>query len=284
MVAGQEPIIGGKVTTGGKMSDQPAAKKSLGQHWLNDHASLEAICAEAEIVAGDYVLEIGPGQGSLTETLLENEATVFAVEFDPEAVTYLERRFADQPNAPIHIEQGDIRRFDLTKLPKDYKVVANIPYYLTSYLLRLISESPNAPLMAVILVQKEVAERVAARPGSMSLLSVIAQFYWTVSLGLVVPARLFTPPPKVDSQVLVLKRRQKPPFEVDQKLFFQIVKAGFASRRKTLLNSLSGGLRLDKGETLVLLTDSDIDPQKRPQDLSLDDWYSLYKHYSERSE
>jgi 16S rRNA (adenine1518-N6/adenine1519-N6)-dimethyltransferase len=156
-------------------------------------------------------------------------------------------------------------------------VVANIPYYLTSNLIRVLSESINPPAEVALLVQKEVAERVAAKPGDMSVLSVTAQFYWEVTLGQVVPARLFTPPPKVDSQILILKRRPKPLFEVDTKGLFRLVKAGFNNRRKTLLNSLSGGLQKPKDEISTMLESAGIKPTARPQELSLEQWYELYK-------
>ena len=162
-------------------------------------------------------------------------------------------------------------------MPVGYKIVANIPYYLTSHLIQIISESTNPPDTAVLLIQKEVAERVAAGPGQMSLLSITAQFYWQASLGEVIPAKLFDPAPKVDSQILMLSRRNKLPFDVEPKKFFRLVKSGFASKRKTLLNSLSGGLRIDKREALAILDQAGIDSQKRPQDLSLLDWQKIYE-------
>lgn len=256
---------------------EPQAKKSLGQHWLNDQTALTAMCDAAEVGEGDEVLEIGPGKGSLTGALMNRGANIFAIEFDPESVIYLQSVFARQWDQALHVEQADIRKFDLTRLPPDYKIVANIPYYLTSNLIQILSESTNPPKLVALLVQKEVAERVCAAPGKMSLLSVGAQFYWDTSTGMVVPAKMFVPAPKVDSQILIMKRRTTPLFEVDRKKFFRIVKAGFAARRKTLLNSLSGGLRIDKREVLELLAAANLDPSKRPQDLSLDDWYNLYK-------
>lgn len=252
-------------------------KKSLGQHWLNDRASLSAICDAADVSSGDEILEIGPGKGSLTKVLMERGANIFAVEFDQDAISYLEERFAGQLDKNVHIEQGDIRTFNLTRMPDGYKIVANIPYYLTSHLIQIISESTNPPEIAVLLIQKEVAERVAAEPGQMSLLSITAQFYWQTRLGEIIPAKLFQPAPKVDSQILILKRRDKQPFDVEPKKFFRLVKSGFASKRKTLLNSLSGGLRIDKTETLDILNQSKIDPGKRPQDLSLSDWRKIYE-------
>lgn len=252
--------------------NEPWAKKGLGQHWLHDVASLEAMAAGVE--RGDIILEIGPGTGTLTKVLLAKGAKVIAVEKDESLLKSLEQKFSQDDFRLIN--QG-ILEFDLTSIPAIYKVVANIPYYLTSNLIRVLSESSNPPESVVLLVQKEVAERVSAQPGKMSLLSVSAQFYWEVSLGLAVPANLFTPPPKVDSQIVILDRRKKPLFDVDQKEFFQIVKAGFGERRKTLSNSLSGGLRMTKSETELLLSQAGIDPGLRAQALSLENWYQLYK-------
>ncbi len=256
------------------MSELPQAKKSLGQHWLNDPGSLKAMCAAANINAEDTVVEIGPGQGSLTRYLLRQAKDVVAIEFDEALADKLPRQLS--ADNLIVINQ-DILKFDFTALPADYKVVANIPYYLTSNLIRVLSESSNPPSVAVLLVQKEVAERVTAVPGKMSLLSVSAQFYWEASLGRMVSANLFEPAPKVDSQILILKRRAKPLFsDIEPKKFFRIVKAGFSSRRKTLHNSLSGGLHLSKPETLAILEAAGIDPGVRAQELSLDDWHRLY--------
>lgn len=255
-----------------KTEDVP--KKSLGQHWLRDPAALEAMCEAAEVSSTDTVLEIGPGLGTLTELLVQRAKQVIAVEFDNRLARDLPTRIkADN----LEVVSQDILSFDLTSLPPSYKVVANIPYYLTSNLIRTISETPNSPLNATILVQKEVARRVAAKSGEMSLLSVTAQFYWEVSLGREVPAELFEPPPKVDSQILIMKRRPQPLFEVDPKAFFRLAKAGFAQRRKTLLNSLSAGLRLPRVEAASILQKASIEPTRRAQTLSLEEWYSLHQ-------
>jgi len=253
----------------------PTYKKSLGQHWLNDDATLQAIVDAASVSGPDHVLEIGPGAGTLTTKLVTRAAMVTAVEFDSQLAARLPQRVPAKNLTVIH---QDILKFDLTSLPPDYKVVANIPYYLTSNLIRTLSESSNQPAMAVLLIQKEVAERVAAGPGQMSLLSVTAQFYWEVSLGIAVPAHLFTPPPKVDSLVLILKRRPSPLFDTDAKAYFRIVKAGFSNRRKTLHNSLSAGLHLGKPEITELLDTAGIDGKLRPQNLTLEQWYELYKN------
>jgi 16S rRNA (adenine1518-N6/adenine1519-N6)-dimethyltransferase len=257
------------------MTDLPHAKKSLGQHWLTDAGVLMAMCEAADVGAGDTVLEIGPGIGTLTKFLTQQARQVVAVEFDKT----LAQALPGQVPAPnLEIVSEDILKFDLTRLPTSYKVVANIPYYLTSNLLRILSESSNPPTQTALLVQKEVADRVAAAPGTMSTMSITAQFYWEVSLGQLVPAHLFTPPPKVDSRILILRFRQEPLFPgIDRKRFFRLVKAGFAARRKTLLNSLSGGLRLSKTEVEHILDAADLSPQARPQELSLTDWYALYQ-------
>lgn len=260
------------------MSQLPYARKSLGQHWLTDDASLDAMCNAADVIAADDVLEVGPGTGTLTRKLLDRGAHVIAVELDEWLGNKLIQEFKDED---FNLYLSSILTFDLTSLPPDYKLVANIPYYLTSHLIRILSETPNPPSTAVLLVQKEVAERVSAAPGSMSLLSVTAQYYWETSLDMLVPAKLFTPPPEVDSQILVLKRRTKPPFgDIDVRAYFEIVKAGYSARRKKLRGSLSGGLRITKEAADELLNSADISPDKRAQELSLNDWYRLYRAYS----
>lgn len=262
------------------MSEQPYAKKSLGQHWLNDQATLEDICDAAAIDGSDTILEIGPGPGSLTKLLVQEAHKVIAVEYDERfARALLQTVNADN----LEVTHQDILKFDLTKLPKNYKVVANIPYYLTSNLLRVLSESANPPQTIVLLIQKEVAERVAAKAGEMSLLSVSVQLYYHATLGVKVPAHLFTPPPKVDSQVLILTRREDIITNPSPDSLLKVVKAGFSARRKTLLNSLSGGLRLDKPTVARLLEASDLSPTMRPQELSLEDWHRLTKAYSNNS-
>ncbi|MDL2341861.1 MAG: 16S rRNA (adenine(1518)-N(6)/adenine(1519)-N(6))-dimethyltransferase RsmA [Patescibacteria group bacterium] len=263
------------------MSDVPFAKKSLGQHWLQDAAALEAMCESAEVQMDDVVLEIGPGFGTLTRHLLDWEADVIALEFDETLIPALRQKFARDADAGhFRVEQGDIRSYDFSVLPAGYKVVANIPYYLTSNLIQLLSETPNPPSVAALLVQKEVAERVAAAAGDMSILSVTAQFYWDVTLGIKVPAKLFSPPPKVDSQILILQRRADLLMpEADVKAFFRLVKAGFSQRRKTLLNSLSGGLRLEKTVVQALCAAANIEPGRRAQTLTMTEWRDLFKHY-----
>jgi 16S rRNA (adenine1518-N6/adenine1519-N6)-dimethyltransferase len=253
----------------------PPTKKSLGQHWLNDDDTLQAMCDAVDVQPTDTVLEIGPGPGSLTTKLVAQAARVVAVEFDYDLAQDLPYRVKA---ANLEVIQHDILTFDFASLPAGYKVAANIPYYLTSNLLRVMCESPNHFSRAALLLQKEVAQRVCAAPGDMSMLSVSVQFYCEASLGMLVPRDLFTPPPKVDSQILMLTFREQPRFEnVDTKQFFRIVKAGFSQRRKTLLNSLGAGLSLNRDEMAKILTQASIDPSTRAQNLSLEQWYALYQ-------
>jgi len=261
------------------MSD-PKPKKSLGQHWLRDVEALQAVSRAAAVSPTDTVVEIGPGLGTLTKILLTEAAQVIAVEFDAALAANLHANLhleAEPIDRKLTVVQQDILSFDFTSVPALYKVVANIPYYLTSNLIRVLSESSNPPEAAALLMQKEVAERVCAKPGNMSILSVTAQFYWEVSLGRVVEADLFEPPPKVDSQILVMRYRSSPLFPgVNTKQFFRLVKAGFGQKRKTLQNSLSGGLAISKAEAKDLLDTADIPPTARAQTLSLEDWHALY--------
>ena len=259
------------------MNSEHVPKKSLGQHWLYDEASLLAMCEAAQLQDDDTVLEIGPGLGTLTQLLTEGERQVVAVEFDEKLARELPSRVKADNLEVIH---EDILRLDFTRLPEGYKVVANIPYYLTSNLIRVLSETPNPPARAVLLLQKEVAQRVAAKPGDMSLLSVTAQYYWQVGLDREVPAHLFTPPPKVDSQILTMERLVEPIFPgVDTKTFFRLAKAGFAQRRKTLMNSLGAGLHISREQVDVMCGEAGIDPQRRAQTLSLEEWHMLYRAY-----
>jgi len=249
-------------------------KKSLGQHWLHNDTILQSIVDSADIQPGDTVLEIGPGLGTLTEKLAETGAKVTALEFDPDLIPHLNYLARAKK---FQVLEGDIRTFNFESLPKGYKIVANIPYYLTSHLIRSISESSNPPSSAVLLIQKEVAERLCALPGQMSILGLTAQYYFDCKLSILVPAKFFTPPPKVDSQVVQLSRKKNLKFKKsDEQEFFRLIKAGFSEKRKTLRNSLSGGLGISKDEVVIMLEKADIDEGLRAQALSLEDWYKLY--------
>jgi len=248
-------------------------KKSLGQHWLRNREVLSHIADCAELNVNDTVLEIGPGLGTLTSELLRRCKKVVAVEFDADLARKLPAQF---PGKDLDVINEDILSFDLSTLPNNYVVVANVPYYITSKIVKMLMTAENKPRMAVLLVQKEVAQRLASPAGKMSILAVSAQLFAHVSLGNIVPAALFTPPPKVDSQVIVLKIR-KTPFltDIDEKDFFKVVKAGFSAKRKKLRSSLSGGLKLSKDEVEIILSKANINPDVRAEALTLDDWARL---------
>lgn len=248
-------------------------KKSLGQHWLFDESSLNAMVSAGEVSAADTILEVGPGLGTLTKKLCDIANKVIAVELDDVLAADLSNKV---PATNLEVVHQSILDYDTSHLPKGYKVIANIPYYLTSNLIRRMLESPNPPSVMVLLIQKEVAERVAAKPGNMGILSVAAQYYAEAELKQLVPAELFTPPPKVDSQILQLKLRTTPLFEnANTEAFFKVVKAGFSEKRKKLRSSLSGALHLSKVQVDDWILTAGISPDARAQELTLQQWYLL---------
>lgn len=248
-------------------------KKHLGQHWLKDKTTLESIVRHAKIQKGDSVLEIGPGEGYLTEVLIDEGANVVAVELDDSLSEHLEDKFS---SLPFKLNKLSILDFDFSTLQVGYKIVANIPYYITNQLFRILTNISNMPSVAVLLVQKEVAERVSAKPGHMGLTSVVAQLLYEVEQGEVVKANMFDPAPKVDSQVLVLTKRPKPLFDKETTYaIVRLAKMCFSQRRKTLENSLSAGLHLPKDEIAKILSNAHLSGTVRPQELSLTQWCEL---------
>ncbi len=202
-----------------------------------------------------------------------------AVEFDEELAAKLPGQF---PGKNLEVIHSDILSFDLTKLPAGYKVVANVPYYITSKIVQLLMTSSNKPSTTVLLVQKEVAQRLAAAPGDMSILAISAQVFAEVSLGEIVPAVYFTPPPKVDSAVVTLKTRARPLFmDVPEKTFFKVVRAGFSSPRKKLYSSLAAGLSVSKDEVRELLQKCSVSPDVRAENLSVEEWVSLAAEFGD---
>lgn len=248
-------------------------KKHLGQHWLKDKQTLVSIAQHAKIQKGDTVLEIGPGEGYLTEVLLGKGANVIAVELDDSLSEHLEGRFS---SLPFKLNKLSILDFDFSTLPVGYKIVANIPYYITNQLLRILTNISNMPSVAVLLVQKEVAERVSAKPGRMGLTSVVSQLLYEVEQGEVVKANMFDPAPKVDSQVLIFNKRPKPLYEKHiSREMVRLAKMCFSQRRKTIENSLSAGLHLPKDEFAKILSKAHLGENVRPQELSLAQWREL---------
>lgn len=259
------------------MASSHGPKKSLGQHWLKDPEILADIAEAAELTSDDVVLEIGPGLGTLTSRLLARANSVIAVEFDTDLARKLPGQF---PGKKLNVVNQDILQFDLNQLPKNYKVVANVPYYITSKIVEKLMTVENKPSIAVLLVQKEVAERIAAEAGNMSILSVSVQIFAEAELDIEVPRQFFTPPPKVDSQVVILRTRNNPLITPeDQRDFFRIVKAGFSAKRKKLRSSLSGGLGIDKSSVEELLKNAGISPDARAEDLAIEDWKRLLKEW-----
>ena len=259
------------------MASSHGPKKSLGQHWLKDPEILADIAEAAELTCDDVVLEIGPGLGTLTSRLLARANSVTAVGFDTDLARKLPGQF---PGKKLTVVNQDILQFDLNQLPKNYKVVANVPYYITSKIVEKLMTAENKPSVAVLLVQKEVAERIAAEAGNMSILSVSVQIFAEAELDIEVPRQFFTPPPKVDSQVVVLRTRNNPLITPeDQRDFFRIVKAGFSAKRKKLRSSLSGGLGIDKSAVEELLKNAGISPDARAEDLAIEDWKRLLKKW-----
>lgn len=254
------------------MSQMPLAKKQLGQHWLEDSDSLRALVEAANIKNDDTVFEIGPGTGTLTQELLNTGVKTVALEFDEQRFADLKIKYKD--SRQIKIISGDIREFDFSSLPGDYKIVANIPYYLTANLFRILTLITNKPTTAVLLVQKEVAQRVCATPGKLSKVAVFTQLFYEPCFGKVIPANLFTPPPKVDSQILVLQRRSKPFAVLDGNLE-KLINAGFGQKRKKLKTNLSTGLMIDKKKITEIMLTAGFSENTRAQELSLYDWVKL---------
>ena len=254
-------------------------QKELGQNFLADRRVLGQILAAAEINAGDTVLEIGPGLGTLTQALAEHAQRVVAVELDRQLVAILQDRLQTFPN--VRIITGDILAFDLSELlaiEQAYKVVANIPYNITSAVLRHLLEAPRKPQLIVLMVQKEVAQRITARPGDMSLLSVSVQFYGQPRLIHRVPAKAFYPVPKVDSAILRIDPYPQLLLRAEEiEPFFDVVRAGFGQRRKQLRNSLAHGLGLPDEGITEALAQAGVDGERRAQTLSVDEWVVLYR-------
>lgn len=249
--------------------------KSLGQHWLHDRTMLAAIADAAEIAPGETLLEIGPGLGTLTSELLRRNARVHAVEYDPALARKLPGQF---PGKDLTVTHEDILLYSLDSLPAGYKVVANVPYYITSKIVEKLLTADNKPSRIVLLVQKEVARRIAAGRGDMSILAVAAQLYARPSLGVEVPRQYFTPPPEVDSQVVILDVLTTPRIpKEDERALFRVVKAGFSEKRKKLRSSIAGGLGITKSDAEALLRHAGISPDSRAEDLSIDDWVRLAK-------
>jgi 16S rRNA (adenine1518-N6/adenine1519-N6)-dimethyltransferase len=252
-------------------------RKSLSQNFLTDAAALDTIVAAAELQPGDRVVEIGPGLGVLTRRLLSAGASVLAVELDPRLADYLRRELEGVDTFEL-IEADALTLHPREMFPGEpFKVVANIPYHITSPLLHAFLEGERPPELTVLLVQLEVAERVAAPPGRMSYLSVFVQNVAEAEIVARVPATAFEPAPAVDSAVLRLRRRAAPDVATGERRepFYRVVQAGFRQRRKQIHNGLTRELALDREVVSVALSGCGVEPDRRPQTLTIAEWACL---------
>jgi 16S rRNA (adenine1518-N6/adenine1519-N6)-dimethyltransferase len=282
MARGQPANRNESTATGQAATATIRPRKSLGQHFLTDRRVLQHILAAAVLSPGDTVIEAGAGKGVLTQALAVAAGKVIAVEIDEALCAHLRRRLEAFPN--VEPVCGDILTLSPDELlaraqvSPPYVVVANLPYYIASAVLRHFLESARPPARMIVMVQAEVAQSIAAAPGRMSLLSVGVQFYAQARVLFYVPPRAFHPPPKVRSAVIRLDVRPEPAVAVDDRqAFFRLVQAGFAAPRKQLRNALALGLSIDPAAARSLLDTANIDPSRRAQTLSLDEWGCLYR-------
>ena len=261
------------------------ARKGLGQNFLIDGGILKKLAAAAELTPSDTVIEVGPGLGVLTETLVEQAGKVIAIELDARLADILKARLKDQ--IKLTVIQDDILNInpaDILGKQTEYKVVANLPYYITSAVIRHFLEAPVKPTTMVIMVQKEVAQQITAQPGEMSLLSVSVQLYGKPTVAGKVSAQCFYPAPNVDSAILKIAVYQEQKIQTDDITgFFDIVRAGFSANRKQIINSLANGLKLQKTDIIPVLEQAGIDPQRRAETLTIDEWGVLFRVFKNKA-
>lgn len=254
--------------------------KVLGQNFLENEKIVDKILSVANLSSEDLVLEVGPGQGAITGKLLNKVKQVIAVEKDKELVKYLEGKFKNVKN--LKILEGDILQqqfpnFSISEYQK-YKIISNLPFYLTSRFLRVFLELDNKPSMMVLIIQKEVAQRICDQPPHASLLSNSVQFYAKPEIVDFVSKENFNPIPEVDAAIIKINVFKEPKIKVqDANEFFKILKIGFSQKRKQLHNNFSSGLHISKEEAKELLKKVNIDPERRAQTLSLAEWERLYQ-------
>lgn len=252
------------------------AKKGLGQNFLVDEKALDTIVSAADLKKTDNVVEVGPGTGFLTEQLIQKAGHVISVELDKNMVEILEEKFKFAEN--LEVVNEDILKMTNDQFPMtNYKVVANIPYYITSPLLKHFLQSDNRPTSIVVLVQKEVAEKIVGKTGK-SVITIETQLFGRPEIVDIVPSSSFYPAPKVNSAILKIEVFDKPLVPEDQiEDFLRIVKFGFSQKRKKLSNSLSAGLHLEPAEVRDILIKVGIEPDIRAEDLGIGDWERLMK-------
>jgi 16S rRNA (adenine1518-N6/adenine1519-N6)-dimethyltransferase len=270
------------------------AKKQLGQHFLVNSGILKNITRAAELAPSDLIIEVGPGIGVLTHALVEEAGWVIAVELDNRMAEALKETLVPHTNFSIinkdilEVEPQDLITAEQSRFPagmtdiSNYKLVANLPYYITQPIIRHFCEARLKPRIMIIMVQKEVAQNIVAKPGDLRILAVSVQFYGKPEIMGYVPAGNFFPVPKVDSAILKITLYPQPRYKVSSdKNFFRIVRAGFCATRKQIANSLAQGLALPKSEVLSLLQKAGVEPQKRPETLTLEEWAALERTFAE---
>ena len=263
------------------MTIRAGAKKSLGQHWLTDRRVVQRIADAADISPEHTVIEVGPGRGALTNDLAKRTSRLIAVEVDPALAGSLAQKHKDDEH--VSIVEGDVLEMPVEEILNrgggglPYVVVGNLPYFIGSAIVRKFLQAPIKPERLIVMLQSEVAERIAAPPGKMSYLSVEMQVMAETKLLFRIPAKAFRPPPKVQSAVVRLDVRDSPDVEVDDMAaYLRVVAAGFAAPRKRLRNSLAVGLRVEAPEAAAILADAGVDGDQRPQMLTLENWRDVY--------
>ena len=261
--------------------------RKLGQHFLRHSPSLKKITSALEIKNGDFIFEIGPGHGELSDFLISAgaETSFFLLEKDKKLVSFLKNKYADSKN--IEIIEGDalktlpllVEKHQLKINVGDYKIAGNIPYYLTGRLFRIISGLHPLPKLVVFTIQKEVAERICSKKGDFNLLSASILFFWDPQVILRLKRGDFNPPPEVDSAVILLKKSNTPPI-ISESTYFSFIRAAFKQPRKTLTNNLFSGLKIPKATTEKALADLNLSALSRPEDLDFPLLQKLIKLFS----
>ncbi len=250
--------------------------KRLGQNFLISKKALNDFINACDLKKNDVVLEIGSGLGTITQEIAKKVKTVIAIEKDKKMCEIMKQTLRDFEN--IEIINQDILKLKIQyQIPKEYKVVGNLPFYITAPVIRKFLESKNQPQEMIFMIQKEVAQRICAKPPNMSILAVSVQFYAKPKIVSYLPKNSFWPQPKVNSAIIKVVSNKYQIAEINKKLFFQIVKAGFKSPRKQLVNNLSKGLKKDKEKVAVWLLKNNIQPNQRAETLNVQDWISLTK-------
>jgi len=269
-------------------------KDYMGQNFLVSEEVVDEILSIAEIEKTDIVVEIGPGLGVMTYELAKKSKKVIAIEKDKIFAAILKRNAeldsASHSRDPetssglhnVEIVNEDVLKFNFEKIQGPYKIVANIPYYLTSHLIQILLAQKNKPSRMVLMVQKEVGERLVAEAGELSLLGISVQAFADVAIAALVPKKNFWPQPQVDSCVVVIEPKQKLPEGIDQNLFFRLLKIAFAGKRKQIHNTLANGFKLPSSEIENILHEAKIDAKARPQELRIEDWVRLCKEFKKK--